>query len=617
MRTPCHRASGSQGTVDLFRKHLEGLDRPNPDTMTSRSEPDELVGSPDLDQARLSSHALVAELGQAALDGVPAGTLVGPASRVVCDALGLERSMILLRDRASGQLELGAAHGWPDEMELERTIMTTARFHESAISSEKPVVSDVVGSSQGPLRSLSKERSDVLSVRIPGRASPFGIISVFAPDRRGFPPDAGDFIRSIANILGAKLQSEASTRAQRRHIRFQAALAECAQALLVHSEENPLEQAARALLSATDAESVFIERNVMHPEMGFCSQTVAEADRPGMSASKADAGSDYWDVTPWEQMPTSRAHLERGEPFFLVPSELTGVEYDLYEADPFHTKSELDIPIFVRGEWVGLIAFSESEVAREWEDQDLMLLKAAALMVGAYWEAEVTNEELKSLIASKDQLIASVSHELRTPLTSVVGFAKLLEIEGSDLAVDERAMVIRTIAEEGVDLANIIDDLLVAAKAESGTLELVSVPIDLRAQAAQVVEACRPEDVQRILVSDHAVRAEGDPARVRQILRNLISNAIRYGGDSIRVEFAGDADWSTVRVVDDGPGIPVEKRDRVFESYYRGEEDPGLAGSMGLGLSISRQLAERMGGQLSYGYLDHESVFELRLPRID
>lgn len=183
-------------------------------------------------------------------------------------------------------------------------------------------------------------------------------------------------------------------------------------------------------------------------------------------------------------------------------------------------------------------------------------------------------------------MIASVSHELRTPLTSVVGFAKLLEIEGSDLGAEERAMVIRTIAEEGVDLANIIDDLLVAAKAESGTLEVVSVPTDLRAQAAQVVEACRLEDVRRIDVSPDTVRGEGDPARVRQILRNLVSNAIRYGGDQIGIEFEHDQGWAVVRVVDDGPGIPDEKRDRVFESYYRGEEDPGLAGSMGLGLSL-------------------------------
>lgn len=213
-------------------------------------------------------------------------------------------------------------------------------------------------------------------------------------------------------------------------------------------------------------------------------------------------------------------------------------------------------------------------------------------------------------------MIASVSHELRTPLTSVVGFAKLLEIEGSDLGAEERAMVIRTIAEEGVDLANIIDDLLVAAKAESGTLEVVSVPTDLRAQAAQVVEACRPEDVRRIDVSPDTVRGEGDPARVRQILRNLVSNAIRYGGDQIGIEFEHDQGWAVVRVVDDGPGIPDEKRDRVFESYYRGEEDPGLAGSMGLGLSISRQLAERMRGSLSYFYVGNESVFELRLPGI-
>ena len=578
------------------------------------------MGSADLDHARLSPYALVAELGQAALDGVPAATLLGPTARVVCDALGVERSTILLLDRATGHLNLGASYGWNDISELEASLIASERFHRQVIASEDAiVVPDLVTDSRFDLQSEFANSGEVgaIAVRIPGRPGPFGLLVVQTEDNRQLPPDAGDLLRSIANVLGGKLQAEAGARAQRRHIRFQAALAECAQALLVHTEQNPLEQAARALLSATDAESVFIERNVTHPDLGLCSQTIAEADRPGTAASRLDPEYDYWDLTPWDQMPTSRAHLERGEPFFLVPSELEGVEYDLYHADPFRTKSELDIPIFVRGEWSGLIAFSESEVAREWDEQDLTLLKAAAQMVGAYWETEVANEELMRLIASKDQLIASVSHELRTPLTSVVGFAKLLEIEGSDLEPEERAMVIRTIAEEGVDLANIIDDLLVAAKAESGTLEVVAVPIDLRAQVAQVVEACRPEDVSRVAIPDEAAGARGDPARVRQILRNLVSNAIQYGGARIRIEFASEAGWAIVRAIDNGPGIPAEKRDRVFESYYRGEEDPGLAGSMGLGLSISRQLAERMGGSISYSYVQGESIFELRLPSID
>jgi len=588
--------------------------------MTSRSEPHQLTGSADLDHAKLSSHALVAKLGQAALDGVPAATLLGPAARVVCDALDVEHSIVLVLDRATGQLNVGASHGWDDLSELETLLKGSERFHQYVISSEEPVVVPDVSSDirfEGPWLLGERGAVGAIAVRIPGRHGPFGLLGVLTEENRRLSSDAGDFLRSIANVLGGKLQAEAGARAQRRHIRFQSALAECAQALLVHSEQNPLEQAARALLSATDAESVFIERNVMDAELGLCSQTVAEAARPGTAASRLDPGYDYWDLTPWDQMPTSRAHMQRGDPFFLVPSELEGVEYDLYHADPFRTKSELDIPIFVRGEWAGLIAFSESEVAREWEDQDLMLLKAAAQMVGAYWEAEDANEELMRLIASKDQLIASVSHELRTPLTSVVGFAKLLEIEGSDLDPEERAMVIRTIAEEGVDLANIIDDLLVAAKAESGTLEVVAVPIDLRAQVAQVVEACRPEDVARMSVGAEPVRAVGDPARIRQILRNLVSNAIRYGGARIRIEFGHEAGWAIVRAIDNGPGIPAEKRDRVFESYYRGEEDPGLAGSMGLGLSISRQLAERMGGSIAYGYVQGESIFELRLPSID
>jgi signal transduction histidine kinase len=94
----------------------------------------------------------------------------------------------------------------------------------------------------------------------------------------------------------------------------------------------------------------------------------------------------------------------------------------------------------------------------------------------------------------------------------------------------------------------------------------------------------------------------------------LISNARRYGGERIRVKVGGDRDNVYVRVEDSGPGVAVEERDRIFEPYHRAHDAPGLTASMGLGLSISRDLARRMGGDLRYDTEDGQCVFTLSMP---
>jgi signal transduction histidine kinase len=115
------------------------------------------------------------------------------------------------------------------------------------------------------------------------------------------------------------------------------------------------------------------------------------------------------------------------------------------------------------------------------------------------------------------------------------------------------------------------------------------------------------------LIGD-SVRAVGDPERVRQIVRNLISNALRYGGDTIRVEVLSADSNSRVLVCDNGTPIAEEDRERIFQPYQRAHDAPGLPDSLGLGLAISRQLAQLMGGDLTYRHHNGESVFELALP---
>lgn len=587
--------------------------------MTRRLETDASELLMGFGERCLSSHAVIAELGQATLTGADTDRLLDIAVRSIRDVLAVDYTAVLMGGGDSADPLVAASSGWDpplDEAAPEGLRSLWALATEGGL----PVsITDLDTEPRFVPWSLLRAHrvASGICVAIPGGHTPFGVLGAFSSKEHPFSTNNVDFLRSVAHILGMRMKADADKRAEERGFRYQAALAECAQALLVGSGAGRLERAARALLSATDAESVFIERNVDHPRLGLCSTTIAEADRPGTPAHDVDDTYDYWDLMPWDRMPTSRSHLQKGEPFIFFPRDLVGTEREVYAADPFPTKSELDIPIFADGEWAGVIAFSESSEERDWAEEDLSLLTAAAQMVGAYWEAENANERLQHLLASKDQLIASVSHELRTPLTSVVGFSRLLAIEDSGLSAEDRASVIQTIAEEGVDLANIIDDLLVAAKAESGTLAVVAVSIDLRAQVAQVVEACRPDDAARIQIAADPIRAVGDPARVRQILRNLISNALRYGGETIRVTLATEEESALVSVIDDGPGISPSDQERVFESYYRGQKDPGLAGSLGLGLTISLELARLMNGHLSYRYEGGESIFELRLPRMD
>ncbi|HKY48753.1 MAG TPA: HAMP domain-containing sensor histidine kinase [Acidimicrobiia bacterium] len=224
-----------------------------------------------------------------------------------------------------------------------------------------------------------------------------------------------------------------------------------------------------------------------------------------------------------------------------------------------------------------------------------------------------TNTALERLVRAKDEFIASVSHELRTPLTAVVGFARKLSDHPDQFGAEEAAAITRIIAEQSSDVAAIIDDLLVAARAEIGRVRVLAERVDLRAEieaASQALSARR----EAIRLPQVTAVARGDRLRVRQILRNLLVNAVRYGGSEVVVEIVPSDQTVTVKVVDDGPGIPLMDREHLFEPYFHGAAAVGQPASIGLGLTVSRQLARLMGGDLVYSQEARGSLFELTLP---
>jgi signal transduction histidine kinase len=226
-------------------------------------------------------------------------------------------------------------------------------------------------------------------------------------------------------------------------------------------------------------------------------------------------------------------------------------------------------------------------------------------------------QKLTRALESKDHLVASVSHELRTPLTTIVGFSQLLDDPGSGLSTSDQSEMIHHIASESVDLADIIEDLLVVSRVESGNLTVNKTPVDAAIQFGEVVDrlASRASN-QQISINLEPISVLGDAGRIRQIARNLVSNAIRYGGDNVDVSMVDRGNYVEMTVSDDGQEIPPDHRDRMFDPYERASKQPGVTASVGLGLTVSRQLAHLMDGTLTFRRQHGRNLFVLTLPTV-
>lgn len=221
---------------------------------------------------------------------------------------------------------------------------------------------------------------------------------------------------------------------------------------------------------------------------------------------------------------------------------------------------------------------------------------------------------LERSLQSKDELIATVSHELRTPLTTVVGLSMELSQAYDQFSKDEARDLLEMISDQSIEVATIVEDLLVAARAESGSLTVGVEPVDLHLEAKTTLRGLEMEgDIDCHTVGVVAT-VSADPGRVRQILRNLLVNARRYGTKPVRVIVQNSEHEVRLEVRDGGAPIPEDEREAIFGRYYRARQTPGVTASVGLGLTVSRELARVMGGDLTYEH-DGESVFVLALPR--
>lgn len=251
---------------------------------------------------------------------------------------------------------------------------------------------------------------------------------------------------------------------------------------------------------------------------------------------------------------------------------------------------------------------------RDFSADDVHFLVSVANVLAAAGDRHEARHRLEQLIRSKDEFIASVSHELRTPLTVVTGMAHELQDGWDAFDSEEMGEYISLLVDQSRDMTDLIEDLLVAARADIGKVTVKLGEVEVSREVESVLSSFKDGDRARMRVRLADARVYADPVRFRQILRNLLTNAVRYGGAEIAIEIIDGTRTASILVMDDGAGIPEEDWERVFEPYHRAHNVAGQPSSVGLGLTVSRTLAKLMGGALSYQYRGG-SVFELTLPR--
>ncbi|HEX8568651.1 MAG TPA: ATP-binding protein [Caulobacteraceae bacterium] len=223
-------------------------------------------------------------------------------------------------------------------------------------------------------------------------------------------------------------------------------------------------------------------------------------------------------------------------------------------------------------------------------------------------EAETARRAAEKAARDRSEFLAVMSHEIRTPMNGVLGMADALGHTDLDPGQREMLGILNT---SGSTLLALLNDILDYSKIEAGRIELEAIPLDISRIVQEVAELFRPQAQGKGLALTAVVPPEapiclGDPARVRQILHNLVANAVKFTHEgSIRVAVGvrpdgGEATELLVEVADTGIGISPEVQSRLFQKFVQGDASTTRAyGGTGLGLAISRELAQLMGGDIT------------------
>ncbi len=265
-------------------------------------------------------------------------------------------------------------------------------------------------------------------------------------------------------------------------------------------------------------------------------------------------------------------------------SQIVGT-FAVYDRTP-HRPDQREQELVRRFSHLASIAVDHDRVARERE---------------AHHEADLARQSAERANHAKSQFVTALSHELRTPLQSITGFTESLTT--LDLSPERRHEALDGIGVAAAHILSIVDDVLDLARVEAGAMPIELEELDLRDVVSVTVDLMRPLARQRsiaVACGGPSVAVHADRRRLRQVILNLVSNALRFSpaGTVVRVDTEAGDGCASIHVVDEGPGIPDDLLARLFVPFDRLGADAGREGGAGLGLVLARRLTEAMGGSL-------------------
>jgi signal transduction histidine kinase len=287
-------------------------------------------------------------------------------------------------------------------------------------------------------------------------------------------------------------------------------------------------------------------------------------------------------------------------------------------------RSRVSAPLQLGTRSIGALTLSRRETAAFRPDELELVTLLGRLVASAVqnlrtYEAErATSEEVRRLAALRADFVSLVSHELRSPMAAVIGSALTLQQRWRELRPEQREAFLAVIADETTRLSVLVGDVLDTSRIEAGTFGYAFSDVDLAEIVRDSVAAAEIGQDEVRLTSDLAPslpHVRGDADRLRQLVDNLISNAVKFSatGGEVRVLARQDDGRVIVRVDDDGPGILPEEHEQIFEKFGRavGSSKPGT----GLGLFLARSFAEAHGGSLEVeSHPGRGSAFTLTIP---
>jgi signal transduction histidine kinase len=289
-------------------------------------------------------------------------------------------------------------------------------------------------------------------------------------------------------------------------------------------------------------------------------------------------------------------------------------------------KSRVLAPLQVGPRAIGMLGLVRAETdAFSPEEVELVallgrLVATAVQNIRAYEAERSTADELRKLSALRADFVSVVSHELRSPMAAVIGAARTLQGRWRELSAEQRQSFLALIGDETSRLANLITDVLDTSRIEAGTFSFSFSDVDIAElirDVAATAELGQDEVRVRTEIPSALPSVRGDRERLRQVLQNLVDNAVKYSSAGAEVELSAVSMDGVIQmyVRDQGPGIPLEDQKLIFEKFGRSNAGGVAKPGSGLGLFIARSIVEAHGGTLDVESTPEEgAVFVLELP---